>query len=252
MTAPIGIQLYSVREAMNGNFDATVARIAEMGYIGVETAGFPGTTPQDAARLFSKLGLQVSSAHAPLPLGDQKNEVLDTMAALGTKRLVCPALMRDKFNTLDGIKQVCDVLNEAVVVCKENGLELGYHNHWWEYLTVEGRRANEVMLEHLDSSIYFELDTYWIQTAGPDPVDIIRSLGKRAPLLHIKDGPANVEKAMTAVGDGVVDVTAIVNAGDGVAEWLIVELDRCDTDMMEAVEKSYIYLVGEGLAKGNK
>lgn len=252
MTAPIGIQLYTVREAMNEDFNATVTKIAEMGYAGVETAGFPGTTPEDAAKLFAELGLQVSSAHSPLPIGENKNQVLDTMAALGTPRLVCPALMREKFDTIDGIKEVCDVLNEAVAVCNENGLQLGYHNHWWEYLTVEGQKGNEVMLANLDSSIYFELDTYWIQVGGQSPVDIIKSLGERAPLLHIKDGPATNDGDMTAVGTGVIDVPAIIGAGADHAEWLIVELDRCATDMMTAVEESYAYLVGEGLAKGTK
>lgn len=252
MTAPIGIQLYTVRDAMNEDFTATVTKIAEMGYVGVETAGFPGTTPQDAAKLFADLGLQVSSAHSPLPVGDKKNEVLDAMAALGTPRLVCPALMRDKFDTVDGIKEVCDVLNEAVAVCKENGLQLGYHNHWWEYATVEGQKANDVMLAHLDSSIYFELDTYWIQVGGQSPVDTIKAMGERAPLLHIKDGPATSDGDMTAVGSGVIDIPAVIAAGAEHAEWLIVELDRCATDMMTAVAESYSYLVGEGLAKGNK
>lgn len=252
MTAPIGIQLYTVRDSMNEDFNATVTKIAEMGYAGVETAGFPGTTPEDAAKLFADLGLQVSSAHSPLPIGENKNQVLDAMAALGTPRLVCPALMREKFDTIDGIKEVCDVLNEAVSVCNENGLQLGYHNHWWEYLTVEGQKANEVMLANLDSSIYFELDTYWIQVGGQSPVDIIKSLGERAPLLHIKDGPATNDGDMTAVGSGVIDVPAIIAAGADHAEWLIVELDRCATDMMTAVEESYAYLVGEGLAKGTK
>lgn len=252
MTTPIAVQLYTLRDAMNEDFAATVTKVAEMGYKGVETAGFPGTTPEGAAKLFGQLGLQVTSAHSPLPIGDNKNQVLDSMAALGTPRLVCPALMREKFDTLDGIKEVCDVLNEAVSVCKENGLQLGYHNHWWEYLTVEGQKANEVMMTHLDSSIYFELDTYWIQVGGQSPVDVIKTMGKRAPLLHIKDGPATQDGDMTAVGAGVIDVSSVVAAGAEHTEWLIVELDRCATDMVTAVAESYTYLVNEGLASGNK
>lgn len=252
MAAPIGVQLYTVRDAANADYDATIRKIAEMGYVGVETAGFPGTTPEKAAALFNELGLQVCGAHSPLPLGDQKNEVLETMATLGTRRLICPALMTDKFGTIEGIKEVCATLNEAAVVCKENGLDLLYHNHWWEYGTVEGQAANEVMLANLDSSISFEVDTYWVQVAGRDALDVIKSLGSRAPLLHIKDGPATQDGDMTAVGAGVMDVPAVVDAGKPHAEWLVVELDRCATDMMEAVAQSYTYLVGEGLATGNK
>jgi hypothetical protein len=70
-------------------------------------------------------------------------------------------------------------------------------------------------------------------------------------LLHIKDGPAVRGEPMVAVGDGVLDVPSIIQAGAGSTQWLIVELDACATDMMEAVEKSYDYLVGKGLARGN-
>lgn len=252
MAAPIGLQLYTVRDAANEDFAAAVTKIAEMGYVGVEPAGFPGTTPQKAAKLFHDLGLQVCGAHSPLPLGENKNQVLDAMAALDTNRLICPALMRDKFDTIDGIKDVCATLNEAAEVCTENGLQLVYHNHWWEYLTIEGQAANEIMLATLDPSIVFEVDTYWVQVAGADALNTIKSLGRRAPLLHIKDGPATQDGDMTAVGSGVMDIPAVVDAGKPHAEWLIVELDRCATDMMEAVEQSYAYLVGEGLARGNK
>lgn len=252
MTAPLAVQLYTVRDAANEDYEAAIRKIAAMGYAGVEPAGFPGTTPQKAADLFSELGLQVCGAHSPLPLGDSKNEVLETMAALGTKRLICPALMRDKFDTIAGIKEVCATLNEAAAVCNENGLELVYHNHWWEYATVEGQAGNEVMLANLDPSITFEVDTYWVQVAGVDPLQTIQSLGSRAPLLHIKDGPATQDGDMTAVGSGVMDIQAVIEAGKPHAAWLVVELDRCATDMMEAVAQSYTYLTSNGLAKGNK
>lgn len=252
MPAPIALQLYTVRDALSESFEKTVRRVAEMGYVGVETAGFPGTTPAAAAQLFADLGLEVAGAHSPLPLGDRQNEVLDTMAALGCKRLICAAMPRDEFNSMDGIKRVADSLNQAHEVAQANGLTFGYHNHWWEYGQVDGRRADQVLLEHLDPSIWFEVDTYWVQTAGPDPVDVIQALGARAPLLHIKDGPAVQTEPMVAAGEGVMDIPAIIAAGREHAEWLIVELDRCATEMPVAVEKSYQYLVGQGLARGNR
>ncbi|MBV7328085.1 sugar phosphate isomerase/epimerase [Chloroflexi bacterium TSY] len=252
MPAPIGLQLYTVRDAMNADFNDTVTKIAEMGYVGVETAGFPGTTPQNAAKLFADLGLEVSSAHSALPVGEQKNQVLDTMAALNCTRLICPALMREKFDSADGVREVCDVLNEAAEVCKENGLSLGYHNHYWEFTDFGDENASQVMFQNLDSSIFFELDTYWAQTAGHDPISVIKHLSTRVPFLHIKDGPATIEGDMVAAGSGVVDIPAIVEAGKEHIDWLVIELDRCATDMMEAVKKSYDYLVGEGLARGNR
>ncbi len=154
--------------------------------------------------------------------------------------------------SLDGIKSICDTLNEGAAVARAHGLQVGYHNHWFEYEPVENRIPIDVMLEHLDADVFFEVDVYWVQTAGQDPVEVIRRLGSRAPLLHVKDGPCQLEAPMTALGEGVVDIPGVVAAGAGSTEWLVVELDRCATDVMEAVRKSYHYLIGKGLVRGNK
>jgi len=252
MSAPIALQLYSLREMLNAGYAAGVRKVAEIGFAGVETAGFPGTTPQAAAQLFRELGLTVCSAHSQLPLGDKQAEVLDTMAALGCTRLVCPWKPPELFASLDGIRQVCDELNAADAGARAHGLTLSYHNHWAECARVDGRRAYEIMLDYLAPDILFEIDTYWAKTAGVDPATMVRQLGTRAPLLHIKDGPCVMDAPMTAVGDGAVDVPGVVAAGAGATEWLIVEIDRCATDMLEAVAKSYRYMVGEGLAHGKR
>ena len=252
MAAPIGLQLYSVREYAQANgYEAAVRKVAAMGYVGVEPAGFPGTTAEAAGKLFRELGLQVPSAHVALPLGDQKNEVLDTMRAIGSTRIVTGKGPGD-FDTLDKIKATCDLFNEANAVAKENGMVFGIHNHWWEYIQVEGRYVYEVMLESLDPDILLQVDTYWVNTAGVNPAEIVKLYGGRAALLHIKDGPCVKSEPMTAVGDGVMDIPAIVEAGKPHTEWLIVEIDRCAGDMMEAVAKSYDYLVESGLTRGNK
>jgi sugar phosphate isomerase/epimerase len=252
VTIPIALQLYTVREALAEDFAGVMEKIADIGYVGVEPVfSLPGTTIAEAANLFEELGLEVPSAHVPLPLGEDRNRVLDVMAAFHCRRLIS---MKgpDSFETLDLIRQTCDLFNEAHSIAAENGMTFGIHNHWWECRQVAGRYVYRVMLEHLAPAIFFEIDTYWAQTAGLDPVQVVKELGPRVPLLHIKDGPAVKDEPQVAVGDGVLDVPRIVRAAEGAVEWLIVELDRCATDMMEAVEKSYQYLVGGELAHGKK
>ena len=252
MTTPIALQLYTVRDLLAQDYEGTIRKVADMGYVGVETANMFGGSPASAAKLFGELGLTVSSAHGALPLGDQKQEVIDTMAALNCKRLILAWQPPEKYKSLDGIKSICDSLNEGAAVAKANGFKLGYHNHWFEYELLEKRIPTDVMLEHLDPEVFLEVDVYWVQTAGQDPVEVVRRLGSRAPLLHVKDGPCQIEAPMTALGEGVVDIPGVVAAGTGATEWLIVELDRCATDMLEAVRKSYQYLIGKGLGRGNK
>ena len=252
MTVPVALQLYSVREALAKDFTGVMKKVADIGYVGVEPIfNLPGTTTAEAARLFKELGLEAPSAHTPLPVGKDANRVLDFMAVMGCQRIVS-GKGPDSFETMHLIKQTCDLFNQAQAVAAENGLAFGIHNHWWEFLQVEGRYVYQVMLEHLDPGVFFEVDTYWIKAAGVDPAQVVKEFGPRAPLLHIKDGPAVKDEPQVAVGDGVLDFPSIVQAGEGAAEWLIVELDHCATDMMEAVEKSYQYLAEGGLARGNK
>ena len=182
-------------------------------------------------------------------LGKQKNQVIELADALEISRLVS-STSRDDFDSIDSIKALCSRWNEAADVADEFDLELGLHNHWWEFAQVEGRTAFDVLLENIDERVFFQIDTYWVNTGGGDAAQIVESLGERAPLLHIKDGSCEQDSDMVAVGEGKMDFAPIVEASHGTSDWLIVELDRCATDMMEAVEKSYNYLTQNDLARG--
>lgn len=242
MSLPVALQLYSLREYAAQDFTKMVKMVADMGYVGVEPAGFPGSSPVEAGQLFSDLGLSVPSAHVALPVGEHKNEVLDIMEAIGSKCVISGRGPAD-FETVDKIKATCEVFNTAAQNAREAGLTFGIHNHWWEFLKVDGRYAYQIMLDLLDSEVFFEVDTYWVQTAGVDPAKVVKELGARAPLLHVKDGPCEKGEPMTAVGDGLMKFPEIVQAGQPNTEWLIVELDRCATDMAVAVKRSLDYLV---------
>ncbi len=249
MPAPLALQLYTVREVLNNDFEGIVRKVAEMGYAGVESAGFPGTTPAKAKALFDELGLQVCSAHTGLPDAAGINEIVDLAGALGVTRVVTSS-GRDAFRDMSSVDALCGAWNEAAALANEHGLELGLHNHWWEFTQVEGRSGYDLLIEKLDPSIHFQVDTYWVQTGGGDVVDVISRLGSRAPLIHIKDGACTPEADMMAAGSGIMDFPAVVEACGLAAEWMIIELDRCASDMLEAVQQSHDYMVGQGLARG--
>ena len=249
--APLAVQLYSVREALQTNFAGTLEQIAAMGYAGVETFRFDGIIDAgEARRIFDRLGLKVTSAHLPLPLDENQAAVLEQIEALGTDHLVVPWMEPRYYESPEGIRKVGAIFNRALAVCEEHGLRLSIHNHDFEFRLLDGRPAILHLKDQLNDRIGFELDTYLIQVAGQDPAETVRAFGEAAPLLHIKDGPATHGEPMVAVGEGVVDVPAVIAAGAGQTDWLIVELDACATDMLEALEKSYAYLTQHGLARG--
>ncbi|GAB4517765.1 MAG: sugar phosphate isomerase/epimerase [Anaerolineae bacterium] len=246
---PIALQLYTLRDALQVDVPSVLTRVAEMGYVGVEPYG--GLDYRTTAPLLKSLGLQVPAMHTNmLPLGDHRDDVLASAAAYGVKYVVNSYQPPERFSTVDSIKALADQLNESSRVMQENGCIMGYHNHDFEFVQVEGQVAYDVFVQHLDPAVILEVDVYWVKVGGYDPAVVVADLGARAPLLHIKDGSALKEDDMLAVGDGVINVPAVVNAGIGHTEWLIVELDRYAGNMIDAVQRSYTYMTREGLADG--
>ena len=238
----IALQLYTVRDFLKADFEQTIRTLDGWGIRAAETAGEFGGNVRTAKTLFDSLGWSIPSAHAPLPLGDKQQEVLDMVGTLGCDYVICPWFdPQTYFQSLDGIKQACDLLNEANRVVKEAGYTFGYHNHWFEMATVEGKPAYQHMLDLLDEDIVFELDVYWVTVGGLDPLLVMEELRGRLPLIHIKDGAAvRIEDSMQALGTGAMNIPSVLESS--AALWHIIELDRCETDMMEAVQQSFDYL----------
>jgi sugar phosphate isomerase/epimerase len=261
--AKIAVQLYSVRKELEKDIKGTLKRIADIGFEAVETAFWPKEiSVKQAGQYLKEAGLSVASAHIELPVGDQKAVFLETAKELGCKKMIWHGWPEDiRYGSLAGTKQLVAIYNEANRFAKANGLQFGIHNHWWEFRNKAGKRfVYEVLLESLDKDIFFEIDTYWVKVAGQDPALMVKKFGKRAPLLHIKDGPAVWRESladdnpdpMVAAGKGTQDFPAIVKAANGNTEWMVVEMDKTSTDVFEALQESYNYLIKNGMAKGRK
>ncbi|MFB3132608.1 MAG: sugar phosphate isomerase/epimerase family protein, partial [Rhodothermales bacterium] len=203
-------------------------------------------------RALEEAGLSVLGVHCEIPVGDQQEAMLAMAEAYACDRMIWHGWPEDpRYGSMDGIKRLAEIYNEAHVFAASHGLRFGLHNHWWEFREVEEHYPFYLLMEWVEPDVFFEIDTYWTKVAGLDPARVVGDFGKRAPLLHIKDGPATSPDApMVAAGQGVQDFPAIAKAADGATEWMIVELDSCETDMLEAVAQSYRYLTQNGLARG--
>lgn len=244
MAPKVALQLYNLRDLTPKDYEGVIRKVAAMGYDGVECAGFNGTTVPAAAKLFKELGLTVVGVHQPFPVGARKNEILDINATFGCKYMIVAATGRDDVKDMDAIKAHCDIINEASANAKERGVPLLIHNHDHEYAMLNGELIADIMVELLDPAVCFELDTYWIKVAGVDPAERVRMMGKRSPVLHIKDGPGNRESYMTAIGKGIMDFPAILKAGGGNTDWWIMEADRVEGDPLEVARESCITMKG--------
>jgi sugar phosphate isomerase/epimerase len=251
---PIALQLYSLREAVypgGADLPGVLRTVADIGYKGVEFAGLYGNDPKEIAKIVKDLGLLVCSSHTGLPKPENVREIADTELTLGNKRAIS-GFGPDSFKTMDDCRRAADQFRQAAELLKPYGMTFGFHNHWWEFGKVDGKLVYDILMAEAPD-VFSELDVYWCAYGKGDPVKVVKQYTSRQPLLHIKDGTLEEGKPHTAVGSGVLDIPAIVGAADpSVLEWLIIELDNCATDMLEAVKQSCRYMTSSGLAVGNK
>jgi sugar phosphate isomerase/epimerase len=125
-----------------------------------------------------------------------------------------------------------------------HGIQVGYHNHWFELEAVfDGRTALEWLADDLDDGVVLEVDTYWAAAGGQDVPALLGRLGDRVRFLHLKDGPLEPREPQVALGRGVMPVRAILDAAPS-CELAVVELDSFDGDMFTALADSVAFLAG--------
>ena len=245
---PIALQLYTVREQMKQDLPGTLKQVANFGYVGVE--GLPGGQPREAKRILDDLGLKATSLHWAPATPDNIQEIVDAAGLLDI-HVVCSGWKnREDWDSPDGVRRIAAGIQESAALLKAHGLIHAYHNHWWEMQDLDGTLGLERFLAAAPDA-GSELDVYWACNFGA--VDVPALLGRwktRCPVLHIKDGPLVRDEPHTAVGAGKMDIPAVVAAADeDVCQWLIVELDRCATDIVAAAKDSLDYLVANGLGR---
>lgn len=251
--AGIGVMMYTVLDRARADLEGTLARLAALGYLGIETYGlvehFGPARVRDAV---AAAGLTLTSAHAPFPAGPEADRILDANEELGAEVLVW-SMEREEFDSPVAIARGVERVNEAAERAAARGMRIAYHNHFAEFSQrFAGRQAYDLLLELLDDRVLVELDAYWAVMGGADPAEVLARLGERARFVHVKDGPAlsYEEDVMVPIGEGGIDWARTLTAPSGL-RWHIVELERLHIDTFEALRRSYDHLVGRGLSRGS-
>lgn len=252
----LGLQLYTVRNAIATDFEGSMKKVAETGYLGIESYTLPDNiTLERAAKVFKELDLLVFSMHSELPLGANRDLALKMADAYRCDTIVYHGWPEgDKYKNEKNLQHMVDVHNEIAAFLKSRGLRYGLHNHWWDFeRNDDGVMPFYYLREHLYKDVFFEIDTYWAKVAGRNPARVVADFGKRAPFLHIKDGPAVHGKEgydQVPAGRGVLDFPAIAKAGGVNVKWMIVEFDEYAGNIFDAIRTSYSYLTRNELALG--
>jgi sugar phosphate isomerase/epimerase len=238
-----GAQLYTVRAAMEGDFEGTLRRVADIGYDEVEFAGLFGRDPATIRSLIKKLGLKATSSHVDWQrLRDDPDGLIKETKALGAPYLVLAWLSPEQRQTLNQWRWWVSHLNKVGKMARKQGLRVVYHAHDFEYRPIDGVRPIDLLEQGLDPKFArFEMDIYWTVKGGGDPVALLRKYPGRFPLAHIKD-MSRADTAMADVGDGRIDFAEIFKAaGPGDFKHMFVERDD-GADPFASLTRSLTYL----------
>ncbi len=252
----VGVQLYTVRDLMKNDFEGTIAKVAQIGYKEVEFAGYFGRTSDQVKAVLDKNGLKAPSTHVQYDeLDDKFPSVIEFSKAIGLEYIVCPWIPEDLRKSPDIWKQASEKFNKCGEQSKQAGMQFGYHNHWFEFLPVDGKLPYDELLKMCDPGLVkFEMDLCWITAAGADPVKYFNAYPGRFPLVHVKDlktmpkitsgGAQNYGDTvdLTEVGSGIIDWKRIFAQSDkaGIKHY-IVEHDH-PKQPFDSIAKSYDYL----------
>lgn len=243
--ARVGVQLYTVRDEMAKSVDATLAKVASIGYKEVEFAGYYGKKPAEVAAQLKATGLLAPSSHISLDeIRNRWPETLDLASTIGHQYLVC-AYIVDKERTLDGFKKIAHEFNVAGEKARAHNITFAYHNHDFEFVPVgEGKDRilpYEYLLKTCDPKLVkMEMDLYWTNKAKQDPLQYFAKYPGRFHLVHVKDMAA--DGSMTAVGSGQLPFAKyFAKSSEAGIKHYFVEHDQ-PGDAYASIESSYKHL----------
>lgn len=220
----LGIQLYTVRDALKRDYDGTLAQLAQMGYREVESGkDHDKPDPHEMRAALDRHGLTSPSYHVDwASLGDDWPKVIEANKIVGRTYLVNPWIDEEVRNKPDGWKHATDTLNRAGEISQKAGVQFAYHNHWIEFVPLaDGRLPYDILLENLDPNLVkMEMDLGWITVGGQDPVKYFERYPGRFPMVHVKDvhqvpDAASVRSSRFA-GE---HMTILADVGTGVINW---------------------------------
>jgi len=237
----IAVQLYTVRDLLAQDFVGTLRKVREIGYTHVELAGYGPFTAVELKKVLTDAGLSPCSTHCPIDRLEQDiNHAIEDALALNVAYLVCPYLPEDRRSDEKGWRRCADILNLVGQTCRQHRIQLCYHNHSFEFVRIGNRYALDLLFDQTEpANLHAELDTYWIKYGGAEPVDYIRKLSGRCPLIHLKDMAADEKRSFAEVGSGILDFKAIFTAAESAGSvWGVVEQDVCPGNPLDSIETS--------------
>lgn len=232
----ISLQLYTVRDHLAQDELGTLERISAIGYEGVEI-GY--NSSETLLSKCAELSLEITGMHVGLDsLQNDLDGVIAYSKRIGNEFVILSWLAEDHRRDAAGWIESAKTLSDIGAKLLQNGLRLLYHNHDFEFARFDGEYGLDILFQHApEDALGAELDTYWVQKGGANPVEYIERYASRLPLLHIKDMTPDGDFA--EIGTGVLNWSSIFAAAEkvGVSVY-VVEQDQCAGNSFDSIQLS--------------
>lgn len=239
MGPKIGLQLYSVGQQMQADTYGTLQKVAKAGFETVEFAGLYGYAPKEMGKMLQDVGLTPISSHSDV-LNNLKQEV-ENMQMLDVHKIVLP---HHPFENKESVLRLADAMNKAGRYCKENGLDLSYHNHAHEFKQEDGEYLLDVFYANTDPAyVHMQLDVCWALVGGVNPVAYLKKYAGRSQTIHMKEVKTIEPYTGCAVGKGLVDFKEICGLL-GPDFSYIIEQESLEGDIWSTLTEGVQYLRG--------
>lgn len=218
----ISLQLWSVQDACQENFEEVLTKVKEYGYDGVEFAGYYGCSAEEIKKTLAELSLKGSGAHISFEsLRDDFEKTINFEKEIGNQAVIVPYMGAD---SLEVWTEKILELKEIAKKVNSEGLVLGYHNHAHEIMDIPDVNILEKMVEMIPD-IQLEVDTYWLFYAGVDVLAWLKKYQKNIKWLHLKDIlVTGEEKESTEIGQGILPIESYLDwAKNADLEWVVIE-----------------------------
>lgn len=244
----VAAQLYTLREFIKTpeDIENTLKRVKEIGYNAVQLSGMGPIEPQRLKEIADGLGLAICATHNSYErIMEDTENVIKEHKLWGCEYVGLGGLPKENRTSKEGYITFAKKFSQIGKIYKENGLQLIYHNHNFEFEKFDGVTGMEILLKESDPETFgFEIDTYWVQAGGADPVEWIKKVSGRMAVVHLKDmAILDKQQIFAEIGQGNMNWTAILKAcEDTQVKWYAVEQDKCLRDPFESLRISFEYL----------
>ena len=251
-TSAIGAQLYTLRDHTKtpDAIRQTFARVRAMGYEAVQASALGPIEPAELAAIGQTEGLKIVATHTSYQrICAESQAVIDEHQSWGCRHVAIGGLPQE-YRNREGFARFASEASVAARPLIEAGLTFSYHNHSFELERFDGRTGMEILCEESDPEVFsFEIDTYWIQHGGGNPVSWLERLRDRMHIVHLKDLAMEGSKQLFAeVGEGNLEWTPILAACKRAEiNWYLIEQDVCQRDPFDSLALSLCNLKAMGL-----